>query len=70
MTNNTILDELHAVRRKILAEYGGGMEEPAYLRDAQARLEASGRPTAKARTANHPTHNSGKVRRIRQKESK
>lgn len=44
MTRNAILDELHAVRRKILADYEG--DTGAYLRDAQARLEASGRPIA------------------------
>ena len=42
MTRNPILDELHAARRKILADYNG--DTAAYLRDAQARLEASGRP--------------------------
>lgn len=42
MTRNAILDELHAARRKILADYNG--DTAAYLRDAQARLEASGRP--------------------------
>jgi hypothetical protein len=44
MTRNSILDELHAARRKILAQYNG--DAAAYLRDAQARLEASGRPIA------------------------
>jgi hypothetical protein len=44
MTRNAILDELHAGRRKILADYHG--DTAAYLRDAQARLEASGRPIA------------------------
>lgn len=44
MTRNTILDELHAARRKLLADYNG--DTAAYLRDAQARLEASGRPIA------------------------
>ena len=44
MTRNAILDELHAARRKILADYNG--DTAAYLRDAQARLEASGRPIA------------------------
>ena len=44
MTRNAILDELHAARRQILADYGG--DTAAYLRDAQARLEASGRPIA------------------------
>jgi len=44
MTRNAILDELHAARRKLLADYNG--DTAAYLRDAQARLEASGRPIA------------------------
>lgn len=42
MTSNTILEELHAARRKILADYDGDLT--AYLRDAQIRLEESGRP--------------------------
>ena len=44
MTRNAILDELHATRRKILAQYDGDLA--AYLSDARARLEASGRPIA------------------------
>ena len=44
MSRNAILEELHAARRKLLAQYGG--DTAAYLRDAQARLEASGRPIA------------------------
>jgi hypothetical protein len=44
MTRNAILDELHAARRQILADYEG--DTAAYLRDAQTRLEASGRPIA------------------------
>ena len=44
MTRNPILDELHAARRLILADYDGNTA--AYLRDAQKRLEASGRPIA------------------------
>ena len=44
MARNAILDELHAARRQILADYNG--DTSAYLRDAQARLEASGRPIA------------------------
>jgi len=44
MTRNAILDELHAARRKLLADYNG--DTAAYLRDAQTRLEASGRPIA------------------------
>lgn len=42
MTRNTILEELHAARHKILADCNG--DTAAYLRDAQSRLEASGRP--------------------------
>jgi hypothetical protein len=42
MARNEILDELHAARRKILEDYNG--DTAAYLRDAQARLKASGRP--------------------------
>jgi hypothetical protein len=45
MARNAILDELHAIRRQILEDYKG--DTAAYLRDAQARLEASGRPIAK-----------------------
>jgi hypothetical protein len=45
MTRNAILDELRAARRKILADCNG--DTAAYLRDAQARLEASGRPIAR-----------------------
>ena len=44
MTRNAILEELHAARRQILADYNG--DTAAYLRDAQKRLEASGRPIA------------------------
>jgi hypothetical protein len=44
MTRNHILDEIHEARRKILAECKGDLA--AYLRDAQTRLEASGRPIA------------------------
>ena len=44
MTRNAILDELHAARRKLLADCNG--DTAAYLRAAQARLEASGRPIA------------------------
>ena len=42
MTRNTILEELHAARGKILADFDG--DTAAYMRDAQVRLEASGRP--------------------------
>ena len=64
MAQNAILDELHAARRKILAEYDG--DTTAYLRDAQLRLEASGRPIwqGKQRSIN-PMQRSGKIRRCR-----
>ena len=42
---NAILDELHAARRQLLKKYQG--DTVAYLRDAQERLEASGRPIAR-----------------------
>lgn len=42
MPRNAILDDLHAVRRQLMAQYQG--DAGAYLRDAQKRLEASGRP--------------------------
>lgn len=47
MTRNAILDELHAIRRQLLAKYNG--DTSAYLRDAQSRLEASGRPIAQCK---------------------
>ena len=50
MTRNAILDELHAARRKLLADYNG--DTAAYLRDAQARLEASGRTIAHRKQRN------------------
>ena len=39
---NPVLEELHAARRKILADWNG--DTLAYLKDAQSRLEKSGRP--------------------------
>ena len=39
---NQVLEELHAARRKILADWNG--DTKAYLRDAQTRLEQSNRP--------------------------
>lgn len=47
MTNNPILDELHAARQRILEECKGDTD--AYLRAAQARLEASGRVVAQVK---------------------
>jgi hypothetical protein len=41
MTKNPVLDELHEARQKILADWNG--DTGAYLRDAQIRLERSGR---------------------------
>lgn len=45
MARNPILEEIYKVREQILAEYHG--DTSAYLRDAQGRLIASGRPIAK-----------------------
>ena len=62
MTRNAILEELHAARRQLLADYNG--DTAAYLRDAQARLEASGRPIAhlKQRTVRRaPAAKSGEL---------
>lgn len=42
MSENTILNELHEARRKILTDWNG--DTAAYLNDAQKRLEESGRP--------------------------
>lgn len=42
MSRNAILEDLHAVRRKILAECKG--DTATYLREAHERLVASGRP--------------------------
>lgn len=42
MKPNPVLDELYQARAAIIAEYNGDVA--AYLRDAQRRLVASGRP--------------------------
>ena len=44
MARNPILEELHAARQQLLADCGG--DTAAYLKEARARLEASGRPIA------------------------
>lgn len=44
MTHNPVLQELRDARKQILEEYHG--DTAAYLRDAQERLKASGRPIA------------------------
>lgn len=51
-TQNPVLEELHAARGKILADWKG--DTIAYLRDAQSRLEKSGRTIwqGKQRTMN------------------
>jgi len=47
MTDNPILDELHAARQQLLSECGGDTAE--YLRQAAKRLSDSGRPIAKVK---------------------
>ena len=42
---NEILDELHAARVKLLEDAGGDLNR--YIREADERLKASGRPIAK-----------------------
>ena len=42
MSRNAILEDLHAVRRKILADCKG--DTATYLREAHERLAVSGRP--------------------------
>lgn len=51
---NPVLEELHAARGKILADWNG--DTLAYLRDAQSRLEKSGRTIwqGKQRSLNCP----------------
>jgi hypothetical protein len=44
MSNNPILDELHATRAKLLAEVGGDLHR--YVEEARERALASGRPIA------------------------
>ena len=45
MARNEILDELHAARAKLLEDAGGDLKR--YIREADQRLRASGRPIAK-----------------------
>jgi len=45
MARNEILDELHATRAKLLEDAGGDLKR--YIREADERLKASGRPIAK-----------------------
>jgi len=42
MTSNPILDEIHAIREKLLAEHGGDLH--AYIEAARKRALESGRP--------------------------
>ena len=44
MNGDPILDELHAIREEILAEYNGDVH--AYVQDARERALKSGRPIA------------------------
>ena len=45
MAKNEILDELHAARAKLLEDAGGDLKR--YIREADERLKAAGRPIAK-----------------------
>jgi hypothetical protein len=45
MARNEILDELHLARAKLLEAAGGDLKR--YVREADGRLKASGRPIAK-----------------------
>jgi hypothetical protein len=42
MTSNSILDEIHATREKLLAEHGGDLH--AYVEATRKRALESGRP--------------------------
>ncbi|MBL8872237.1 MAG: hypothetical protein JNK90_20860 [Planctomycetaceae bacterium] len=42
MTSNPILDEIHAIREKLLAEHAGDLH--AYVESARKRALESGRP--------------------------
>ena len=58
MTRNAILYELHAARRQILGYCKGDL--PTYLRDVQARLEASAGPiTQRTQRTNRCTRSRG-----------
>ncbi len=46
MSNNPILDELHAVRRQLLAEAGGDLHR--YVQESRERALASGRTIIKS----------------------
>ena len=48
MTNNPILDELHAARAKLLADAGGDLHK--YLEGVRRREAASGRLLAQSET--------------------
>ena len=56
-TTDSILDEIHRIRREISQRFGGDMK--AILADARQRQEASGRPIWSPQTANKTTHGSG-----------
>lgn len=45
MSTNSIIDEIHATRAKLLAEAGGDLHR--YIEEARARALASGRTIAK-----------------------
>ncbi len=52
MTNNPILDELHAVRERLLADAGGTLDALDCL---QAKEQQSDRPRFKSRRTNRCT---------------
>ena len=53
MTNNPILDELHAVRERLLADAGGTLD--ALVDCLQAEEQQSDRPRFKSRRTNRCT---------------
>lgn len=57
MTKNPILDELHAVREKLLADAGGTLD--ALVDRLQAEEKKSNRPRHKSRRTNDSTEDRG-----------
>lgn len=59
MTKNPILDEIHAVRRRILAESGGTLD--ALVDRLQAEEQQSNRPRFQPRRTNGLTDAAGRA---------